>query len=163
MFVFKTLEVTGCRGSPANPWVQIHWSFPWKWLLCMCAVHHKQSPAEPGCAQLPQAQDLLTSFFPSTAPYLRLCTDLPFYLLYLHFHILLGVITIFLLCCASDLVGMALQSVADLCYQLQGAVCVSLLQWLERCKANSFNRSRLSLLCSDYAQCVASGYLCLCV
>lgn len=97
--------------------------FPWKWLLCVCAVYPAQSPlsqAVLGCLgrkaprmpssawQLPAWDPALTTLFFST------CTSL----------FGQGSSLTSLLCRASVL-GMALQLlVADLCCQLQILVCV---------------------------------------
>ena len=66
---------------------------------------------------------------------------------------------IFQLCHISVLVGLALQSVSDLCSQLKTLVCF-FFEMISK-DANSHNRSWLSLLFNDYSQCSASGYLCL--
>lgn len=44
---------------------------------------------------------------------------------------------IFLLCWFSVFIGMALQSVVDLCYQLQILVCISLLSWLVKMQSKT--------------------------
>ena len=125
MFVFKTLEVTGWRGSPTNPRVQLHSSFPWKRLLCLRAVYHEQSRPWPLCARLPVLRH--RTFWTSSSPWQLPTWDSALTCLvssFLVFPYFVGIChTIFLLCCASVLISMALQSVADTCYQMQIMLC----------------------------------------
>lgn len=74
----------------------------------------------PGCHRRRTSKHPL----PLAAAYLRLCTDLPFAFFTWYFPHFVGIChAIFLLCCASVLISMALQSIADTCYQMQIVLC----------------------------------------